>query len=70
VFGIHKQLGLREKDIAKVQTGGPDLSSNEILLSSEKTTAIIDCSHGVLVNSAGINGEEFIRLTKHRLKPN
>ena len=24
VLGIYKQLGLREKDITKVQTGGPD----------------------------------------------
>lgn len=24
VLGIYKQLGLREKDVTKVQTGGPD----------------------------------------------
>ncbi|KAL6305517.1 hypothetical protein BKA93DRAFT_778531, partial [Sparassis latifolia] len=36
VLGIYKQLGLREKDITKVQTGGPD----EILLSSDKTIAL------------------------------
>jgi glutamate dehydrogenase len=24
VVGIYKQLGLREKDVTKVQTGGPD----------------------------------------------
>jgi len=24
VLGLYKQLGLREKDITKVQTGGPD----------------------------------------------
>lgn len=31
VLGIYKQLGLREKDITKVQTGGPDgdLGSSE-----------------------------------------
>ncbi|KAG2354643.1 NADH-dependent glutamate dehydrogenase [Suillus spraguei] len=68
VLGIYKQLGLREKDITKVQTGGPDgdLGSNEILLSSDKTIAIIDGS-GVLVDSAGINREELIRLAKRRL---
>ncbi|KAG2758008.1 NAD-specific glutamate dehydrogenase [Suillus brevipes Sb2] len=68
VLGIYKQLGLREKDITKVQTGGPDgdLGSNEILLSSDKTVAIIDGS-GVLADSAGINREELIRLAKHRL---
>jgi glutamate dehydrogenase len=27
VLGIYKQLGLREKDITKVQTGGPGMSS-------------------------------------------
>lgn len=27
VLGIHKQLGLREKDITKVQTGGPGACS-------------------------------------------
>ncbi|KAG1751105.1 NADH-dependent glutamate dehydrogenase [Suillus lakei] len=68
VLGIYKQLGLREKDITKVQTGGPDgdLGSNEILLSSDKTIAIIDGS-GVLADSAGINREELIRLAKCRL---
>jgi hypothetical protein len=27
VLGLYKQLGLREKDITKVQTGGPGKSS-------------------------------------------
>ncbi|KAG2046929.1 Aminoacid dehydrogenase-like protein [Suillus hirtellus] len=68
VLGIYKQLGLREKDITKVQTSGPDgdLGSNEILLSSDKTIAIIDGS-GVLADPAGINREELIRLAKCRL---
>ncbi|KAJ8456442.1 hypothetical protein ONZ45_g18719 [Pleurotus djamor] len=67
VLGIYKQLGLREKDITKVQTGGPDgdLGSNEILLSSDKTVAIIDGS-GVLADPAGLNREELIRLAKLR----
>ncbi|KAI0279618.1 NADH-dependent glutamate dehydrogenase [Russula aff. rugulosa BPL654] len=68
VLGIYKQLGLREKDITKVQTGGPDgdLGSNEILLSSDKTIAIIDGS-GVLADPAGINREELVRLAKLRV---
>ncbi|KAF7299440.1 NAD-specific glutamate dehydrogenase [Mycena indigotica] len=68
VLGIYKQLGLREKDITKVQTGGPDgdLGSNEILLSSDKTVAVIDGS-GVLADPAGINREELIRLAKLRI---
>ncbi|KAH0832130.1 NADH-dependent glutamate dehydrogenase [Lanmaoa asiatica] len=62
VLGIYKQLGLREKDVTKVQTGGPD----EILLSSDKTIAIIDGS-GVLADPAGINREELVRLAKLRV---
>ncbi|KAN0087658.1 Glutamate/Leucine/Phenylalanine/Valine dehydrogenase domain containing protein [Tylopilus felleus] len=68
VLGIYKQLGLREKDVTKVQTGGPDgdLGSNEILLSSDKTIAIIDGS-GVLADPAGINRGELVRLAKLRV---
>ncbi|THH30597.1 hypothetical protein EUX98_g3609 [Antrodiella citrinella] len=67
VLGIYKQLGLREKDITKVQTGGPDgdLGSNEILLSNDKTVAVIDGS-GVLADPHGLNREELIRLAKAR----
>ncbi|KAK7022430.1 Glutamate/Leucine/Phenylalanine/Valine dehydrogenase-domain-containing protein [Favolaschia claudopus] len=58
----------REKDVTKVQTGEPDsdLGSNEILLSLDKTVAIIDGS-GVLADPAGINREELIRLAKPRV---
>ncbi|OAX40431.1 NAD-specific glutamate dehydrogenase [Rhizopogon vinicolor AM-OR11-026] len=68
VLGIYKQLGLREKDITKVQTGGPDgdLGSNEILLSSDKTIAVIDGS-GVLADPVGINRQELFRLAKLRV---
>ncbi|RDB18899.1 NAD-specific glutamate dehydrogenase [Hypsizygus marmoreus] len=68
VLGIYKQLGLREKDVTKVQTGGPDgdLGSNEILLSSDKTVAIIDGS-GVLADPVGLDREELIRLAKLRV---
>jgi glutamate dehydrogenase len=40
IIGIYRELGLDEKNITKVQTGGPDgdLGSNEILLSKDKTT--------------------------------
>lgn len=39
--GIYRQLGLKEEEVTKVQTGGPDgdLGSNEILLSKDKTIA-------------------------------
>ncbi|KAE9388884.1 NAD(P)-binding protein [Gymnopus androsaceus JB14] len=68
VLGIYKQLGLKEKEITKVQTGGPDgdLGSNEILLSSDKTVAIIDGS-GVLADPTGLDREELVRLAKKRL---
>jgi len=68
VVGIYKQLGLREKDVTKVQTGGPDgdLGSNEILLSNDKTIAIIDGS-GVLADPVGLDREELIRLAKLRV---
>ncbi|KAF5360835.1 hypothetical protein D9756_004968 [Leucocoprinus leucothites] len=68
VLGIYSKLGLREKDITKVQTGGPDgdLGSNEILLSSDKTIAIIDGS-GVLHDPVGIDRTELVRLAKLRV---
>jgi glutamate dehydrogenase len=68
VVGLYKQLGLREKDITKVQTGGPDgdLGSNEILLSSDKTVAIIDGS-GVLADPVGLDRAELVRLAKLRV---
>ena len=65
---ILKQLGLNEKDVTKVQTGGPDgdLGSNEILVSKSKYLAVVDTS-GVLYDSSGIDHEELIRLAKARL---
>ncbi|KAG6830675.1 hypothetical protein H0H87_007406 [Tephrocybe sp. NHM501043] len=68
VLGIYKQLGLQEKNVTKVQTGGPDgdLGSNEILLSNDKTVAIIDGS-GVLADPAGLDREELIRLARLRV---
>ncbi|KAF8129133.1 NAD-specific glutamate dehydrogenase [Mycena galopus ATCC 62051] len=68
VLGLYKQLGVKEKDVTKVQTGGPDgdLGSNEILLSSDKTVAIIDGS-GVLADPAGLDRAELVRLAKLRV---
>ncbi|KAF6741457.1 NAD-specific glutamate dehydrogenase [Ephemerocybe angulata] len=68
ILGIYRQFGLREKDVTKVQTGGPDgdLGSNEILLSNDKTVAVIDGS-GVLADPQGINREELVRLAKARV---
>ncbi|KAE9386976.1 hypothetical protein BT96DRAFT_927846, partial [Gymnopus androsaceus JB14] len=66
----HDTYGMTSLSIrqTKVQTGGPDgdLGSNEILLSSDKTVAIIDGS-GVLADPAGLDHEELVRLAKKRL---
>ncbi|KAH8924623.1 NAD-dependent glutamate dehydrogenase [Atractiella rhizophila] len=65
--GIYREMGLKEEDITKVQTGGPDgdLGSNEILLSKDKTIAIIDGS-GVAHDPNGLNRAELERLAKAR----
>ena len=65
---ILKQLGLNEKEVTKVQTGGPDgdLGSNEILVSKSRYLGVVDAS-GVLYDSKGIDREELVRLAKARL---
>ncbi|TVY62927.1 NAD-specific glutamate dehydrogenase [Lachnellula suecica] len=67
VKGIYRKLELDPSKIKKMQTGGPDgdLGSNEILLSNEKYTSLIDGS-GVLVDPNGLNQEELVRLAKKR----
>ncbi|KAF2487053.1 Glutamate/Leucine/Phenylalanine/Valine dehydrogenase-domain-containing protein [Neohortaea acidophila] len=67
VLGIYRKLGLEQSEVRKLQTGGPDgdLGSNEILLSSEKYTAIVDGS-GVLIDPNGIDRPELMRLAKNR----
>lgn len=67
IVGVLKAHGLNEKDVTKFQTGGPDgdLGSNEILLSKDKTVAIIDGS-GVLYDPAGLDRSELVRLAKAR----
>jgi glutamate dehydrogenase len=61
------KLGLKEEQITKVMTGGPDgdLGSNEILISKDKILAIIDGS-GVLYDPEGINRKELEKLAKKR----
>jgi len=67
VLDILGKLGIREKDISKVMTGGPDgdLGSNEILISKDNIIAIIDGS-GVLYDPEGLNRRELTRLAKTR----
>ena len=68
VLGVLEKLGLKEEEIVKIQTGGPDgdLGSNEILMSKDKTIAVIDGS-GVLYDPEGLNREELVRLAKKRV---
>jgi glutamate dehydrogenase len=68
VEGIYRKLNLDPSTVRKMQTGGPDgdLGSNEILLSNEKYTCIIDGA-GVLVDPNGIDKDELVRLAKKRV---
>lgn len=68
VKGVYRKLKLDPATVKKMQTGGPDgdLGSNEILLSNEKYTSVVDGS-GVLVDPNGIDQEELTRLAKERL---
>ncbi|KAJ5123481.1 Glutamate dehydrogenase NAD-dependent [Penicillium atrosanguineum] len=68
VLGIYRKLNIDPSTMLKLQTGGPDgdLGSNEILLSNEKYSAIVDGA-GVLVDPQGLNHEELLRLAKKRV---
>ncbi len=68
VLGLLKKLNLDETKITKIQTGGPDgdLGSNEILISRDKTIAVIDGS-GVLYDPDGIDREELRRCAERRV---
>ncbi|KAJ2903686.1 putative nad-specific glutamate dehydrogenase protein [Zalerion maritima] len=68
VKGIYRKLNLDPAKVKKMQTGGPDgdLGSNEILLSNEQYTSIVDGS-GVLVDPNGIDMDELKRLAKSRV---
>eukprot|EP01126_Amoeba_proteus_P062656 TRINITY_DN8557_c0_g2_i3.p1 TRINITY_DN8557_c0_g2~~TRINITY_DN8557_c0_g2_i3.p1 ORF type:complete len:986 (+),score=217.93 TRINITY_DN8557_c0_g2_i3:378-3335(+) len=68
VLGCLQKCGLKEENVTKAQTGGPDgdLGSNEILIAKDKTVTIIDGS-GVAYDPAGLNRDELIRLARGRL---
>eukprot|EP01091_Cochliopodium_minus_P001852 TRINITY_DN1181_c0_g1_i1.p1 TRINITY_DN1181_c0_g1~~TRINITY_DN1181_c0_g1_i1.p1 ORF type:complete len:1199 (-),score=411.69 TRINITY_DN1181_c0_g1_i1:74-3670(-) len=67
VLGCLKKSGLKEEEVTKLQTGGPDgdLGSNEILISKDKTIAIVDGS-GVLYDPEGINRPQLEILANNR----
>jgi glutamate dehydrogenase len=68
VLGALEKRGLKEENVSKVQTGGPDgdLGSNEIKISKDKTIAVVDGS-GVLYDPQGINRNELGRLAAERV---
>ncbi len=65
VLGILGKLGVAEESITKAQTGGPDgdLGSNEILLSRDRTTVVID-GGGVIYDPQGLDRAELSRLAR------
>ncbi|OGM03476.1 MAG: hypothetical protein A2008_04290 [Candidatus Wallbacteria bacterium GWC2_49_35] len=73
-IGVHEMAmhmlakhGIKEENITKFMTGGPDgdLGCNEILISKDKTTAIVDGS-GVIYDPKGLDRKELTRLAKER----
>ena len=65
VLGILKELGIGEQTITKAQTGGPDgdLGSNEILISRDRTIALVD-GGGVVYDPDGLDRQELVRLAR------
>ncbi len=68
VLGVLEKLGLKEEEVTKIQTGGPDgdLGSNEILVSRDTTLAVVDGS-GVAYDPKGLDRAELRRLATARL---
>lgn len=68
VLGCLEKAGLKEENVTKLQTGGPDgdLGSNEILISHDKTIAVIDGS-GVVYDPEGLNREHLVELARRRV---
>lgn len=73
--GVHRyvvnalaKVGMKEEQVTKFQTGGPDgdLGSNEILLSKDITRGIVDGS-GVVFDPAGLNRTELSRVAHKRV---
>uniref|UniRef100_A0A0A9VVC5 Glutamate dehydrogenase 2 n=1 Tax=Lygus hesperus TaxID=30085 RepID=A0A0A9VVC5_LYGHE len=69
VTGIYEKLNVKEGEMRKFQTGGPDgdLGSNEILRSHEIMVGLVDGSASIH-DPHGVNREELARLA-HTRKP-
>lgn len=67
VIGSLRALGRKEEKITKFQTGGPDgdLGSNEILISRDRTVAVVDGS-GVAYDPEGLDRRELRLLARRR----
>eukprot|EP01012_Entosiphon_sulcatum_P005565 TRINITY_DN124_c1_g1_i15.p1 TRINITY_DN124_c1_g1~~TRINITY_DN124_c1_g1_i15.p1 ORF type:complete len:994 (-),score=265.99 TRINITY_DN124_c1_g1_i15:454-3435(-) len=67
VLGVLEKAGLKEENVTKFMTGGPDgdLGSNEILVSHDKTIGVVDGS-GVLFDPDGLNRTELSRIARLR----
>jgi len=67
VLGVLEELGIREEEATKVQTGGPDgdLGSNEIKISKDRTLGVVDAS-GVVYDPTGLDREELLHLAAAR----
>lgn len=52
--GIYEKLGLKEEEVTRIQTGGPDgdLGCNALLQTKSKTIAVVDGS-GVVYDPKG-----------------
>lgn len=68
VLNMLEKNGLKESQVTKVMTGGPDgdLGSNEILISKDIIVAIVDGS-GVAFDPSGLNRRELRKLAKKRV---
>ncbi|MFQ3620996.1 MAG: NAD-glutamate dehydrogenase domain-containing protein [Spirochaetales bacterium] len=68
VLSLLEKEGLKEEQVTKIQTGGPDgdLGSNEIRFSKDRTLAIVDGS-GVLYDPKGIDRKELMKLVEKRV---
>ncbi|KPI82731.1 glutamate dehydrogenase (GDH), partial [Leptomonas seymouri] len=68
VTSLYAKLGLKETEMRKFQTGGPDgdLGSNELLRSKEKMMGMVDISAS-LHDPHGLDRTELNRLAHHRL---
>ncbi|KAL8271215.1 hypothetical protein Esti_004876 [Eimeria stiedai] len=67
--GIYEKLGLKEEEVTRIQTGGPDgdLGCNALLQTKSKTIAVVDGS-GVLYDPKGLDSAELKRLAQLRFE--